>query len=183
MSVFSTAEESIKQDISKRKALQDELSSAVSTPEAKALGEEFNRIRDEMTKLKSENDEAFAKRGELKTQREELQKERDKAFEHRKAVQNEYFKQRDAYRTWTELTRKVTPFKKFKELIYVGRHRVRDIGNNGRKRNVDELNIMLLFDLKKLLEMPLQMKSGSAKTYPNPIILVDYLVASIVRWT
>ena len=107
MSVFTTAEESIKSDISKRKALQDELSSTTQTPEAKALSEEFNRIREEMTKLKGENDELFAKRGELKTQREELQKERDKAYEHKKSLQDEYYKQRDAYRAWNEHNRKV----------------------------------------------------------------------------
>jgi hypothetical protein len=107
LAVFSSAEESMKSDIAKRKALQDELSSSTATPEAKALSEEFNRIREEMAKLKGENDEAFAKRGELKTQRDELQKERDKAYEHRKAVQDEYYKQRDAYRTWTDQNRKV----------------------------------------------------------------------------
>ena len=107
MAVFTSAEESIKSDIAKRKALQDELNSSVSTPEAKALSEEFNRIREEMAKLKSENDEAFAKRGELKSQREELQKQRDKAYEGKRAVQDEYYKQRDAYRGWNEQNRKV----------------------------------------------------------------------------
>lgn len=107
MAVFSTAEESIKSDISKRKSLQEELNSTNSTPEAKSLSEEYNRIRDEMTKLKGENDEAFAKRGELKNQRDELQKQREKAFEHKKSIQEEYYKQRDAYRAWNEQTRKV----------------------------------------------------------------------------
>lgn len=107
MSIFTVAEDSIKSDISKRKALQDELSSTTQTPEAKALSEEFNRIREEMAKLKGENDEMFAKRGELKTQRDELQKARDKAYEHKKTVQDEYFKQRDAYRAWNEHNRKV----------------------------------------------------------------------------
>jgi chromosome segregation ATPase len=107
MAVFSTAEESIKSDISKRKSLQEELNSTTSTPEAKSLSEEYNCIRDEMTKLKGENDEAFAKRGELKTQRDELQKQREKAFEHKKFIQEEYYKQRDAHRAWTEQNRKV----------------------------------------------------------------------------
>jgi hypothetical protein len=109
MAVFSTAEESIKSDITKRKQLQDELSSSTQTPEAKALSEEYNKIRDEMTKLKSENDDAYAKRGELRTQREELQKQRDKAYENKKAVQDEYYKQRDAYRLWNDQNRKVPP--------------------------------------------------------------------------
>jgi uncharacterized coiled-coil DUF342 family protein len=111
MAVFTTAEESIKADITKRKALQDELSSSTQTPEAKALSEEYNKIRDEMTKLKSENDDAYAKRGELRSQRDELQKQRDKAYENKKAVQDEYYKQRDAYRLWNDQNRKVpTPF-------------------------------------------------------------------------
>lgn len=107
LSTHTVQEESIKVDITKRKALQDELNNATSTPEAKGLADEFNRIRDEMTKLRSENDEAFAKRGELRAQREDLQKQRDKAYENKKSVQDEYYKQRDAYRVWTEQTRKV----------------------------------------------------------------------------
>jgi uncharacterized coiled-coil DUF342 family protein len=107
LATFSTAEESIKADITKRKALQDELSSSTSTPEAKSLSEEFNRIHDEMAKIKKENDEAFAKRGELKTQRDELQKQRDKAYEHKRTVQDGYYKQRDAHRAWNEQNRKV----------------------------------------------------------------------------
>lgn len=110
MSVFSTAEESIKSDVAKRKALQDELTSSASTPEAKALSEEFNRIREEMNKLKSENDEAYAKKGELRTQKDDLQKQRDKAYEHKKAIQEDYFKQRDAYRAWNDQNRKVQSF-------------------------------------------------------------------------
>jgi predicted nucleic acid-binding Zn-ribbon protein len=105
---FNKIEESIKADIAKRKKLQDELNSSTSTPEAKALSEEFNRTRDEIAKLRSANDDAYAKRGELLTQREELQKQRDKAYEHKKNVQNEYYKQRDAYRAWNEQNRKVS---------------------------------------------------------------------------
>ena len=60
-----------------------------------------------MTKLKGENDEAFAKKGELRNERDELQKVRDKAYERKKEVQDEYYKQRDAYRAWTEHSRKV----------------------------------------------------------------------------
>jgi uncharacterized coiled-coil DUF342 family protein len=109
MAVFSTMEESIKSDISKRKTLQDELSSSTQTPEAKALSEEYSRVREELQKIKDENDDAFAKRGELRDQRTELQKERDKAYEHKKAIQDAYFKQRDAHRAWNEQNRKVTP--------------------------------------------------------------------------
>ena len=107
LSAFSTQEDSIKSDIQKRKSLQDEISSSTSTPEAKALGEQFGRIREEMTKLKSENDEAFAKKGELRNERDELQKLRDKAYERKKEVQDEYYKARDAYRAWNEHNRKV----------------------------------------------------------------------------
>jgi len=107
MSVFSTAEESIKADITKRKKLQEELSSSTQTPEAKALSEEFNRIREELTKLKEENDSAFAKRGELRSQREELQKQRDRAYESKKAVQDEYYKQLKAHREWSDQNKKV----------------------------------------------------------------------------
>ena len=110
LSVFTTAEESIKSDIAKRKQLQDELSSSTQTPEAKALSEEFNKVRDEIKKLKAENDEAYNKRGELRGQRDELQKERDRAYEGRKEVQDEYYKQRDAYRAWNEQARKVRSF-------------------------------------------------------------------------
>ena len=60
-----------------------------------------------MTKLKSENDEAFAKKGELRNERDELQKVRDKAYERKKEVQDEYYKARDAYRAWNEHNRKV----------------------------------------------------------------------------
>ena len=108
MSVFTTAEESIKSDIAKRKALQDELSSSTSTPQAKALSEEFGKIRDEISKIREENDEAFAKRGELKAQREELQKEREKAYEAKKGLQDEYYKQKEAYRAWNDQNRKVS---------------------------------------------------------------------------
>jgi uncharacterized coiled-coil DUF342 family protein len=107
LSVFLTAEESIKSDITKRKQLQDELSSSAQTPEAKALSEEYNKVRDEMNKLKAENDDAYAKRGELRSQREELQKERDRAYDLKKSVQAEYYKQRDAYWAWNEQSRKV----------------------------------------------------------------------------
>jgi hypothetical protein len=57
--------------------------------------------------LKEENDSAFAKRGELKSQREELQKQRDKAYESKKAVQDEYYKTLKAHREWFEQNRKV----------------------------------------------------------------------------
>src|SRR3981189_1638625 len=109
LSVFLTAEESIKTDITKRKQLQDELSSSTQTPEAKALSEEYNKVRDEMNKLKAENDDAYAKRGELRGQREELQKERDRAYDLKKSVQGEYYKKRDAYWAWNEQSRKVSP--------------------------------------------------------------------------
>ena len=147
MAVFSTAEESIKRDVAKRKSLLDELSSSTSTPEAKALSEEFNRIREEMTKLKGENDEAFAKRGELKTQREELQKQRDKAYEHKKMVQDEYYKQRDAFRAWNDQNKKVSSLPlsfipRLRVAGLIGRHKVKNIGINGRKKNVVELLIM-----------------------------------------
>ena len=179
MSIFTVAEESIKSDISKRKALQEELSSTTQTPEAKALSEEFNRIREEMAKLKGENDEMFAKRGELKTQRDELQKARDKAYEHKKMVQDEYFKQRDAYRAWNEQNRKVpsTPLIQGVDC----RLKVRSFGNNGKRRNVDGLNIILLFDLKKPLKMHLLVKSGNARMYPH-LKTVLILVTSIVWW-
>jgi len=108
MSVFTAAEESIKSDITKKKALHDELSSSTSTPEAKALSEEYGRIRDEMSKIKEENDEAFAKRRELRAQREELQKERERAYEAKKGLQDEYYKQREAYRAWNDQNRKVS---------------------------------------------------------------------------
>jgi chromosome segregation ATPase len=83
------------------------LSSSTQTPEAKALSEEYNKTRDEMNKLKAQNEEAYNKRGELRGQREELQKERDRAYEGKKKVQDEYYKQRDAYRAWNEQARKV----------------------------------------------------------------------------
>jgi hypothetical protein len=107
MAVFATLDESIKGDITKRKALQDEISSSTQTPQAKALSEEFARCREELQKLKEENDDAFAKRGELRDQRTELQKQRDKAYEHKKAVQGEYYKQLDAHRAWNDQYRKV----------------------------------------------------------------------------
>lgn len=108
LAVFTSAEESIKSDIAKRKKLQDELSSSTQTPEAKALSEEFNKVREELAKLKEENDSAFAKRGELRSQRDELQKQRDKAYESKKAIQDEYYKQLKAHREWSEQTRKVS---------------------------------------------------------------------------
>ena len=107
LSVFTSAEESIKADMAKRKKLQDELSSSTQTPEAKALSEEFNKIREELTKLKEENDSAFAKRGELRSQRDELQKQRDKAYESKRSIQDEYYKQLKAHREWSEQNRKV----------------------------------------------------------------------------
>jgi uncharacterized coiled-coil DUF342 family protein len=107
MAVFTTAEESIKADIAKRKALQDELVSSTTTPQAKALSEEYGKIREEMNKLKEENDEAFAKRGELRAQRDELQKERDRVYEAKKGLQGQYYKQKEAYWGWTEQNRKV----------------------------------------------------------------------------
>lgn len=109
LSVHTVAEESIKQDIQKRKALQDELQSSTSTPAAKALSEEYNKVREEMNRIKEENDEVFAKRGELRGQRDELQKERDRAYEAKKEVQDEYYKQRDAYRAWNDHNRKALP--------------------------------------------------------------------------
>jgi uncharacterized coiled-coil DUF342 family protein len=107
MAIFSTLEEQIKSDISKRKALQDDLSSSNSTPEAKALSEQFSSAREELQRLKDENDDAFAKRGELRDRRSELQKERDGAYERKKAIQDEYYKQRDAHRAWNDQNRKV----------------------------------------------------------------------------
>lgn len=107
MSVFTVAEESIKADIIKRKALQEELTSSTSTPQAKALSEEYDKIKEEMNKIRGENDEAFAKRGELRAQRDEFQKDWDRAYKAKKGLQDEYYKQREAYRTWNEQNRKV----------------------------------------------------------------------------
>ena len=107
MATFTTLDDSIKADLAKRKALQDDLSSSTQTPEAKALSEEFSRAREELQKLKEENDDAFAKRGELRDLRSDLQKQRDKAYEAKKAVQDEYYSQRDAHRAWTDQNRKV----------------------------------------------------------------------------
>jgi chromosome segregation ATPase len=107
MATFTTLDDSIKADLAKRKALQDDLSSSTQTPEAKALSEEFSRAREELQKLKEENDDAFAKRGELRDLRSDLQKQRDKAYEAKKAVQDEYYGQRDAHRAWTDQNRKV----------------------------------------------------------------------------
>jgi len=47
------------------------------------------------------------------------------------------------------------------------RLRARGIGNRGRRKNVDGSNIMLLFDLKRLLRMHLPMKSGNARMYTH----------------
>lgn len=176
LSVFVTAEESIKADIAKRKQLQDELSSSAQTPEAKALSEEFNKVRDEMNKLKAENDDAYAKRGELRSQREELQKVRDRAYENKKAVQDEYYKQRDAYRAWTEHSRKVCSlssvmldhwheicFTVFGEGLIL-RRKVKSTGNRERRKRKAESPITLLFDSKKPPKTPLQHKSGNART-------------------
>ena len=63
ISVFSTAEESIKSDITKRKQLQDELSSSSQTPESKALSEEYNKAREEMMSLKANYDASALTRG------------------------------------------------------------------------------------------------------------------------
>jgi chromosome segregation ATPase len=166
MAVFSTAEESIKSDITKRKQLQDEISSSTQTPEAKALSEEYNKIRDEMTKLKSENDDAYAKRGELRTQREELQKQRDKAYENKKAVQDEYYKQRDAYRLWNDQNRKVTPLSSLMWIVLTSRRKVKNIGRQERKRRKHDWNIMHPSDSKKLPKKLSQHKSGNVTMYP-----------------
>jgi uncharacterized coiled-coil DUF342 family protein len=161
LATFSSAEESIKLDVAKRKGLQDELSSATSTPEAKALSEDYNRIHEEMTKLKKEKDDAFAKKGELKSQRDELQKQRDKAYEHKKSVQDSYYEQRNAYRAWNEQNRKVLLLPMRLKLMC--RLRVRSTGNNVKRRNVLELHNTRLLDLRMLLKMLLPVKFGSVR--------------------
>jgi uncharacterized coiled-coil DUF342 family protein len=136
LSVFTVAEESIKSDIQKRKTLQEELQSSTSTPAAKVLSEEYNKVREEMTRIKEENDEAYAKKGELRGQRDELQKERDRAYEAKKEVQDEYYKQRDAYRAWNDHTRKARPHRPLFLFFFVlvlgggltGRLKVKSIG-------------------------------------------------------
>jgi hypothetical protein len=47
----------------------------------------------------------------------------------------------------------------------IGRHKVKSIGRQGRKRKKLGWNIMLLFDLRKLPKKPLQLKSGNVRMY------------------
>jgi uncharacterized coiled-coil DUF342 family protein len=108
LSSFTAIDESIKSDLAKRKKLQDELNSSTSTPEAKALSEEYTKIKLALTDLREENDSAYAKRGELRSQRDETQKERDAMYEKKKALQDEYFSQLKAHREWVDQSRKVS---------------------------------------------------------------------------
>ena len=132
-------------------------------------------MREEMNKLKAENDDAYAKRGELRSQREELQKIRDRAYENKKAVQDEYYKQRDAYRAWTEHSRKVCPLSvkldHWHEICFtvfewglIFRRKVKSTGNRERRKRKAESLTTLLFDSKKPPKTPLQHKSGNART-------------------
>jgi uncharacterized coiled-coil DUF342 family protein len=93
---FSQFDDSQKQ-IDDLKAKIKEIKDSMEDPEAKALGEKYNKLQAELDTIKAEQDEVYKNLSGLRDERDKLQKEQSEKFAAIRAIKDAYYTQKKAY--------------------------------------------------------------------------------------
>ena len=96
---FAQFDDSQKQ-IDELKAKIKEIKDSMEDPEAKALGERYNKIQAELDTIKAEQDEVYKNLSSLRDERSKLQAEQNEKFMAIKKLKDEYYSQKKAHAAW-----------------------------------------------------------------------------------
>lgn len=104
---FAGFEESQK-GIDDTKAKIKNLKDSLDDPEAKALGEKYNKLQTELDGIKAEQDEAYKNINSLRDERERLYKLQQDKYDAKKKVQDEHWEQKKAFQHYEFQARQKT---------------------------------------------------------------------------
>lgn len=96
---FSQFDDSQKQ-IDDLKVKIKEIKDSMENPEAKALGEKYNKLQAELDTIKAEQDEVYKNLSGLRDERTKLQKEQSEKFAAIRALKDTYYSQKKAYASY-----------------------------------------------------------------------------------
>lgn len=96
---FAGFEESEK-GIADTKAKIKELRDSLDDPEAKALGEKYNKLQEELNVIKAEQDEVYQNLSSLRDERTKLQNEQQAKYAAIRALKDTYYQQKKAFQNY-----------------------------------------------------------------------------------
>ncbi|KAK0714596.1 hypothetical protein B0H67DRAFT_216138 [Lasiosphaeris hirsuta] len=96
---FSQFDDAQKQ-IDDLRAKIKETKDSMDDPEAKALGEKYNKLQAELDAIKTEQDEAYKGLSGLRDERTKLQAEQNEKFQAIRKLKDEYYSQKKAHAVW-----------------------------------------------------------------------------------